>query len=352
MLKHCQFLLLSCLLLNSNNLVAKQSKELVFLNWTSYIAPNVVKKFEDKFKVKVRIIEFEDDEARDKLLLESKKPLYDLAIIDGTRIKSYQQRGWLTSITHKQVINLKDIEQRWKDAFPASNGYAVPYFWGTLGIAYRKDKVPALFEHWIDIFEPKGALKSLLKGKIIIPKSGRDSIGAALKALGSSWNSQSPKELKQAHKLLLKQRPLLHAYGYPELDKSSNLLNGKVLAAIMYNGDALMLKDLSPNIAFSIPQEGTSLWVDYLVVFKSSEKKQLAFDFIKFLNSPKIAAENAEYVHFATPNKQAYLHLSQAMKNDKYVYPEQRILNKSVFQKRLPPRVIRRYYLIMADLLQ
>src|SRR3990172_7862723 len=227
------------------------------------------------------------------------------------------------------------MDKSWLTAFPGINGYAVPYFWGTLGIAYRADLVDKAPTSWMDIFQPA----QYLYRKIEMVESSRDALGMALKALGYSANSANPMEIKQAEQLLLTQKPYVKTYNYSALTEKSALVSGDVIAAMLYSGDALTVQEFEKNIRYVVPKEGGNLWVDYLVVLDSSKNKELAMAFINFLNEPENAAQLAEFVHYATPNKAAEKLLPDEFLKDSTIYPSAEIIAKSEFYTPLPARI-------------
>ena len=259
---------------------APAQQELTILNWSEYLDPELIKKFERQYQVKVREVYFETDLSRDDMLLATNGGGYDLILCNDTSLQSYVKRGWLEPIDTKQIPNLKHIDPKWRGAAANAKKYAVPYFWGTLGIAYRQDKLPEITS-WKQFFDPPEAAR----GKIVVIKYTRDTIGMALLALGYSINSENPEELKQAETLLLQQKPHVKSYSYVALNEKSALVNGKVLMAMMYSGDALMVQEHHPQIKYVVPIEGSNLWVDYLSVAKLSKNKALAW---KFINWPSM----------------------------------------------------------------
>ncbi|NJN47037.1 MAG: extracellular solute-binding protein, partial [Candidatus Competibacteraceae bacterium] len=191
-----------------------------------------------------------------------------------------------------------------------------------------------------------------LRGKIIMINAARDVVGIALKALGYSVNSTDPKQLKAAEALLLAQKPYVKSYSYISLSAQSELVDGGAWAAMIYNGDAITLQALNPNIVYAVPEEGSELWVDYLVVLAASPRQALAKTFINFLNEPENAARIARFVNYATPNKTAEQWLSAEFLQDTRIYPSAEILKQSEFYAELPPRMAKKINSIFSRLLQ
>jgi spermidine/putrescine transport system substrate-binding protein len=311
--------------------------ELVILNWSEYISPAIIDQFQKERKVKIREVYFESDDARDQILLQTGGKGFDLILVNGVAIDTYRKRGWLQAIPAKKISNLKHIDKRWTKAFESSRNYGVPYLWGTLGIAYRKDLVSKPITSWNDLYRPAKELQ----GKILMVKSSRDIIGMALKALGYSANSEDINELRQAEELVMAQKPFVAHYGYITLGEDSSLVKGTIVAATVYGGDALNVGEFNENIVYVLPSEGGNIWVDYFTISSSSRNPELAAAFINFINQPAIAAANTEELFLATPNTAAKKLLSKDILNNSVIYPDQALLEKSELYKELPPAATR-----------
>ncbi|MGB5539142.1 MAG: spermidine/putrescine ABC transporter substrate-binding protein [Gammaproteobacteria bacterium] len=314
---------------------AKQ--ELVFLNWSEYMDPALIKRFEELHHATVTEIYFESDDYRDNYMLETQGKGIDVIVVNGIQMRSYVEQGWLAPLSAKEVPNLEYIDKKWLTLFADAEGYAVPLFWGTSGIVYRKDLVGREIRGYRDLFNPDEAWR----GKIVMVGSSRDVIGAALKALGYSLNSTSFEELEEAKQQLMKQKPFVKEYAYITLDETSSLVSGDAYISMIYSGDALMLQEHSDNIEYVVPEEGSELWIDHLVVSQASRKKNLAYQFVNFLNEPENAAQLAKFVYYATPNMAAEKLLPQEYLSDKIIYPPKEVLDKSEIYTQLPPRVTR-----------
>jgi spermidine/putrescine transport system substrate-binding protein len=319
--------------------LAEDSHDLVFLTWSEYMDPKLIEKFENRFNTKVKFAYFESDELRDDMLLNSDGAVYDVICLNGRSIKTYSRQDWLAPMTTKDVPNKKHIDLRWAEAFEGAAEYAVPFFWGTIGIAYREDVVKQPISSWKQLIEPAPELQ----GRIVLVKDARDLMVMALKSQGYSINTSNHQELDKAKSLLLAQKPYVHDYSYISLTEESALVTGDAVAALAYNGDALTVAEHDENIKYVVPEEGTAIWVDYLAVSKASKKKKLAMDFINFLNEPENAAQLAQYVYFASANKAAEKHLPQEFLSDPIIYPGMAFINSSEFYLKLPPRTQKKY---------
>ena len=329
---------------------AAVAREIVLLSWEDYVAPELLAQFTKATGTKVRVVTFEDDGERDKLLVAANAGDFDLICVNHTALGAYRGSGWLAPVGAAEVPNLRHVERRWFERVPEADGYGVPYFWGTTGIAYRKDLVDRELQHWKDLLDPSPALA----GAIAMTTNARDLTGVALKALGYSVNSSDPVQLKEAEALLLKQRPAVRNYNYElavEREKSA-LITGQTKAALAFNGDALQLQALEPRVVYVVPAEGTSLWIDFLAVAAQSTRKADAFALLDFLNQPDVAARNARHVNFASPNKAAQAVLPPAFLGNPTIYPPASVLEHAEFEQELPPRAQKRVNELVARVLR
>ncbi|MBF0342538.1 MAG: spermidine/putrescine ABC transporter substrate-binding protein [Magnetococcales bacterium] len=329
------------------DLGAGEKRELVLLNWPDYMDPALLKRFEEERGVHVRTVDFETDETRDELLSRTQGKGFDLFVVSGERVEGYVKRNWLAPLRLTDVPNLKLVAPRWLDAYPALRDHAAPLLWGTLGIAYRRDLVANPPATWKELLQPPESLR----GRIIMVKESVDLMGMAMKGLGHSWNHHEESAIEAARLLLMQQKPWVRAYGYPSVDKKSALVTGEAWVATVYNGDALTLKGLEERVEYLVPAEGSTLWVDCLVVSASSQRKADAYAFIQFLHEPAHGAQLAGHLHFATVNQGAEALLPEEHRNNPIIYPPAAVLAGSEFVTRPPPRVERRFKEILRALL-
>ena len=95
--------------------------------------------------------------------------------------------------------NIPNINQMSEDYLNLSidpgNKYSVPYMFGTVGLIYNKDVVTEKVDSWDILWNEK------YKNQIFMFNTYRDTIGAALKKLGYSLNSENKDEIEEAKKI-------------------------------------------------------------------------------------------------------------------------------------------------------
>lgn len=304
---------------------AEEQTTLVFLTWPDYMDPAIIDEFEQRTNIAIKQIYFESTTERDELLIATEGKGFDITLINDSSIKTLAKNCWLEPIDEKEMPNLKRINPRWRAMHKNGKTYSVPYFWGSLGIAYRKDLISYPVSSWMDLLQPA----QNLHGKVAMIESARGVMGAALKSLGYSLNSTNIQEIKKAEALLQAQAPAVKTYKYTSHRGSSALVSGEIAISMMHSNYASMLQKHHDQIVFVLPKEGSNIWIDYISVLNASNNKVAAKEFINFLNEPEIAARLAQFVRSATPNIDAEALLPEEFKNDPAIYPSKEALAKS-----------------------
>lgn len=151
--------------------------------------------------------------------------------------------------------------------------------------------------------------------------SQRDTLGLALKRLGYSLNSTNEKELEEAKKSLIEQKPLV--YAYLDDDGRDVVVQGDANLSVMYSGDALLMMAQNEDLDYVVPKEGSNIWYDSMVIPKNAKNVSGAEKFINYMLKPEVQAKNAEYcVGYTSPVKGVKDLLPDEIKNSKVAYPD------------------------------
>jgi spermidine/putrescine transport system permease protein len=191
-------------------------------------------------------------------------------------------------------------------SYDPTNEYSVSYFWGTVGIVYDKTKVSLedLEKEGFGIF-----LDEKYRGDIYLYDSERDSFMMALKDLGYSMNTESEEELQAAYKWLEKCVQTMK----PEIvtdEIIDNMAQGRKALGLCYSGDATYIMSENENMGFYLPEGGTNLWSDAMVIPTNAKNPELAHEFINFVSSYEGSYDNSSYVGYTSANKDVIRDLS------------------------------------------
>lgn len=291
--------------------------KVVVYNWGDYIDPEVNSLFEEETGIKVVYSEYATNEEM-YAKVESGTVSYDILFPSDYMIEKLINNDLLAKLDFSKIPNYENIEDRFKGlAYDTSNEYSIPYMWGTMGIVYNTTMVNEPVDSWDILFDDK------YKEQIFMYDSERDSIMVALKKLGYSMNTRDEKELEEAKNLLIEQAPLVLAYVGDE--GKGKMVNGEAALMLAWAGDAMVMMQENPDLAYAIPKEGSNFFVDAMVVPHNAQNLENAYAYMNFLCRPDIAAKNAEYIGYSTPSNAARELLSDEVKNSEVAYPSEEI---------------------------
>ncbi|TIM62182.1 MAG: extracellular solute-binding protein, partial [Mesorhizobium sp.] len=152
---------------------------------------------------------------------------------------------------------------------------------------------------WNDLLAPSEALK----GKTTMLATDRWLLAAGQLAKGDSVNETDPAKLAEVKDLLISAKKTLLAYD--DTTFYSKLVSGEALMVQAWDGWCNYGIAENPQIKYTIPKEGSDLWVDTMVVMKASTNKDAAFQFINFMLDAKNHAWAAQNIDYKVPNKPA-----------------------------------------------
>ncbi len=289
--------------------------------WSDYIKPELVSRFEDENNCRVVIDTFESNEAM-YAKLKAGATGYDVLTPTSYMVSLMFDQGMLRPLDRALIPNAGHVDPEiLKIAIDKGMDHSVPYMLVNSGIAYLEGRVKDVVHSW------RMFGRGDLKGRMTMFNDMRESIGAALKSLGYSINTTSEKELAEAEAVLLGWKPNLAKFENEQY--KIGLASGEFLLVHAWNGDVLQIRKENPDVRFFIPEEGTIISIDDLVIPKNAPQPALAHAFINFLHDPAIAAENTNFIYYLCPNKDAYPLLNAEIRNDPGIFMDPAILAKS-----------------------
>ena len=274
-------------------------------NWGEYTGENIISDFEEETGCTVVMEIFDSNEQM--YIKVANGESYDILVPSDYMIQRLIDEGYLQKLDYSRLDCLDDLcESVLNLPYDPGNEYSVPYFWGTAGIVYDKTKVDLadLEKEGFEIF-----LDEKYKGDIYLYDSERDSFMMALKALGYSMNTENEKELEEAYNWLVKCVQTME----PEIvtdEIIDNMAQGRKALGLIYSGDAAYVMTENEDMGYYLPESGTNLWSDAMVIPKNAKNPELAHEFINFVSDYDGAYDNSSYVGYTSPNQEVMDELS------------------------------------------
>ena len=289
--------------------------------WTNYLPQEVVDEFQRRTGIRVNVDTYDSNEAILEKL-QSGVADYDIVVPSDYMMKILIPEGLVRTLDHARLPNLKNLDPRFLNrAYDRENRHSVPYLWGTTGIGYDRRKLKEPVDSWGVLFDERYA------GRILMLDDPREAFGAALKLMGRSINETDPAVLRQAAERLKQQKRLVRTYN--SSDFANLLAAGDVDVAHGWNGElAEAVANAPDRLAYVVPKEGGTLWIDNVTVPKTARNVDAAYKFLDYVMEPAVAAKIVNGAHYAGANQAALPLIDAKIRNDPAIYPPQEVLDR------------------------
>jgi putative spermidine/putrescine transport system substrate-binding protein/putrescine transport system substrate-binding protein len=321
-------------------------------NWNSYIAPDTLANFTQASGIKTTYDIHDSNEVLESKLMTGNTG-YDVVSPSNHFLSRLIKAGAIQKLDKSRLPNWKNLDPLLMQKLEVNdpgNQYGYPYMWGTAGIGYNVEKIKAIFgstdvTHSWKLFFAEENIKKLSQCGVAIIDNPTQVLPITLNYLGLPPHSHEPADYKKAEQALLKIRPYIqyfHASKY-----ISDLANGNVCAVIGFNGDIVQAAASAReakngiDIAYSIPDEGTTLWFDMLVMPKNAPHETNGYAYMNYLLEPKVIANISNSIHYANPNAAANEFLNPDVKQDLAIYPPKSVMDKLFTVEELPAAIAR-----------
>jgi spermidine/putrescine transport system substrate-binding protein len=283
-----------------------------------YIDKTLVRDFEKEFGVRVRLITFESNEIA---VTQIQTNSYDLVLPSDYAIEELVSKNLLREIDYSKFdsFTFDDFDEGMvsllglitADGFDLPK-YAVPYFWGNVGILYDTTKITQSYLNqngW-------NALADKTKD-VLIYDSSRDSFMIALKAVyGTNVNINQPTDLE----LAAAETWLINAKGPKTRFLTDEIFDdmlhpAKHQMAVAYSGDANYLMSLNDKLGYFVPEVGTNVFIDAFAIPVDSKEVDLAYAFINYFLSYEVALPNAIEIGYTSPRSDV---IEYIIENEEY----------------------------------
>jgi putrescine transport system substrate-binding protein len=312
--------------------LSSSDKTLNVYNWNAFIEPSVISDFEKEFGIKVHYDVYDSNEIMEGKLLAGHTH-YDVVVPGGSFFEKEIKAKVFQKLDKALLPNLKNLDPGAVKAtavLDPGNLYGVDYMWlVSVGLGFNVTKINARLanaplDSWRLIFDPKVAVNFQDCG-ISVLDSPEDVVSSVFAYLGKDPNSESLEDLKSAAEVLQQIRPFLR---YVDSSRYyADLANGDICLAVGWSGDLAQArkraqeanKDVTIN--YSLPKEGSLMFVDVLAIPADAPHPANAHLFINYLLRPDVAAKNATAVTYASGVAGSVALLSDSLRSDSAVYP-------------------------------
>ena len=289
--------------------------------WTDYVKPELLQRFEQENDCRIVVETYEsNEEMYDSLAAQDREP-FDLLFPSSYMVKILRQQGMLQPLNPEWIPNRRNVDPTYlAQAFDPQMTYSVPYAVTVTSLGYLATEVPDFKPSW-SMFD-----RADLQGRMTLLADYRETIGAALKSLGYSLNSTNDRELAAAKDVVLRWKK--NAAGFENEKYKEELAAGTIRLAHGYSGDLMLAQADNADVRIAVPEEGSALSFDDMVIPDNARQILLAHKFIDFILDPRVAAEMTEYICYLCPNEVSYQYLSEETRRNPILFPPPEVVEK------------------------
>jgi putrescine transport system substrate-binding protein len=274
-------------------------------NWTDYIDPYAISRFERETGINVRYDVYDSLETLEGKLLAGHSG-YDVVVPTSEPTFSRLVRdGALRPLDRAQIPNLANLDpslmQRVASSDPG-NRFGAIYLWGTIGLGLIPSRLPPDLprQSWDLLLQPEYAKRAAPCG-ITMLDSATDVVPTVLKYLHHDPNSTDAADLQDVQRTLLAIRPYIRNFASGGALEA--LAAGEICVAMDYSGDVIQAASRAAEarqaeVTYIAPREAAQLWFDMLAIPADAPHPNEAAEFINFVLQPDIMAGISRQVHY------------------------------------------------------
>lgn len=316
--------LYALLLLALAPLAANAEEMIRVYNWNDYIAPQILKDFEAETGIKVEYHTFSTAEELSKIMASGES--IDVAVPSNDTIPELIKTKAILPLDMSLLPNRTHLDKQLLSKLAAvdpENRYAVPYLWGSVGLAINTPQAEAAYggplpDSWSALLDPQNSARLSSCGVSVLDASD-EALSLVLNYQGREFSRSAPSRIRRAGEILKSIRPNLR---YVDSERYiDDLNNGKLCMAMAWVGDALAAKQAGQPIDFIVPSEGSVLFIDNLVIPSTARRADLAHRFINYLMQPEVAAEITTETLYPNANSDSKQFLDASLQAMPDLYP-------------------------------
>lgn len=273
-----------------------------WLSWGVYDVPEVIESFQQSSKLKVNVINFEDN-STGFLKVKQDRSAYDVVMADGFWPRLYHEADLVQPLDLSAFSSAEELMPAMRTYQPWSvNGGLLQYpnAWSAEPIMYRKSAVKPFTSAW-DVWS------SEFKNRVVMYDSPTSIIPAIATWLGYDFKSMTAEQLDTVKKRLIELKPNIRTFAKSSGEVAQALAAGAGDIGFSASQSLIFrIKDAGGGEWGNIfPKEGVVGWVDGNMLVKDAAHEAAARKWINHHGGYESQVAQARVTKYATTNEKA-----------------------------------------------
>jgi spermidine/putrescine transport system substrate-binding protein len=292
--------------------LSETDKTLLISNWTLYIDRKkdasgqrvypTIQQFEADSGVAVTYTEDVNDNesffSKIRPQLAAARPTgRDMFMLTDWMAAKMVRLGYLEKINYDNVPNAVNIIDALKSpSFDPNREYSIPWQSGQTAIGVNRDVYDGEITSVLDLFTNPD-----LKGRVTVLTEMRDTMGLIMLAQGADPTTFGDAEWNAALAAIQDAVDSGQIRGFTGNEYAEGLAKGDIAACIAWSGDVIQLIFGKDNVELILPDSGSMLWADNMLIPVGAAHKTNAELWMDWYMRPDIAAELSAWVNYICP---------------------------------------------------
>lgn len=324
-----------------------QQREVDVYVWNDYITEEMTDAFTEATGIRVNLSVYGTNNEVLNVLRASQGSGYDIVAPSVTTLQAWYDAGdLLQPIDESRVAVDHIVPSIWDrslelGATRRGERYAVPFNWGTEGIAFdstQRDYAPGSTS-WSDVWADQN-----MDLVTVRPRSALTVMGVMLDGTGEMMDEAHRDEevarrvLDQALEFAVGHKSWIRQFWKDTPAIQNAFLQNGALVGICWDGPSLNLwRETDGRIKYLSPNEGALTWLDTLAIPSGAAHVDEAYEFINFITRPEMGAAHANHSGYNSAARGASEYLTDDLKEKfNYAYNDGALIDNLYWWKPEP----------------